>query len=318
MSQKNLLHYLADALSSYRLSQTKNPDSHKSRWQSAVQWFLPNGGTILIVLFLILTQNVWASPSQSTSNIAGSSATTVNYQGRLADTSGNPKTGTFGMSFAIWDSASDGSIVWGPENHSAVPTTDGLFNVGLGSQTSGGIPATVWNGDRYLEITVGGETLAPRELIRSVPIAGMALTVPGGSIQSENLNLASGSTCLANNKNISLTDDWTPVSIPELDLEFSLSSPSKVMIWMTGLAKFNRSTSGEGQVRMLLNGNSQIGGVTLEDNHWFSLNGQRMLELESGTHNITAETTASAIGNMAIHSVGPWQTCVYYLVLGEQ
>lgn len=52
----------------------------------------------------------------------------------------------------------------------------------LGSQTSGGIPTNVWDGDRYLEITVGGETLSPRELIRSVPIAGMALTVPDGAI----------------------------------------------------------------------------------------------------------------------------------------
>ena len=53
----------------------------------------------------------------------------------------------------------------------------GLFSVGLGSQTNGGIPTSAWNGDRYLEITVGGETLSPRELIRSVPIAGMALSV---------------------------------------------------------------------------------------------------------------------------------------------
>jgi hypothetical protein len=57
----------------------------------------------------------------------------------------------------------------------------------LGSKTSGGIPTTTWNGDRYLEITVGGETLEPRELIRSVPIAGMALTVPDGSITSDKI-----------------------------------------------------------------------------------------------------------------------------------
>ena len=75
-----------------------------------------------------------------------------------------------------------GNLVWGPESHAAVPVSDGLFNVGLGSLTSGGIPTTVWNGDRYLEVTVNGETLEPRELIRSVPIAGMALTVPDGAI----------------------------------------------------------------------------------------------------------------------------------------
>jgi hypothetical protein len=33
-----------------------------------------------------------------------------------------------------------------------------------------------------LEITIGGEMLSPRESIRSVPIAGMALTVPDGAI----------------------------------------------------------------------------------------------------------------------------------------
>ena len=86
------------------------------------------------------------------------------------------------MAFTIYDAASGGNLMWGPETHAAIPVSSGLFSVGLGSQTSGGIPATVWNGDRYLEITVGGETLTPRELIRSVPIAGMALTVPNGAI----------------------------------------------------------------------------------------------------------------------------------------
>ena len=74
-----------------------------------------------------------------------------------------------------------------PEVH-VVDVTDGLFSVGLGSQTSGGIPTNVWDGDRYLEITVGGETLSPRELIRSVPIAGMALTVPDGAIGSKQMS----------------------------------------------------------------------------------------------------------------------------------
>ena len=104
----------------------------------------------------------------------------MNYQGRLADSGGTPINGTRGMAFAIYDAATSGNLIWGPETHAAVPVSNGLFSVGLGSQTSGGIPTTVWNGDRYLEISVGGETLGPRELIRSVPIAGMALTVPDG------------------------------------------------------------------------------------------------------------------------------------------
>jgi hypothetical protein len=131
-----------------------------------------------------MTQSLWAKPSEA-QNAPGPSATTVNYQGRLADDTGVPLTGTYGMSFALYDAATGGNLVWGPEHHTAVSVSEGLFSIGLGSQTSGGIPATTWNGDRYLEITVGGETLAPRELIRSVPIAGMALTVPDGAITQD-------------------------------------------------------------------------------------------------------------------------------------
>ncbi len=49
-----------------------------------------------MVALLILTQRTWATPTQS-ANAPGASATTINYQGRLADTSGNPKNGTFSM-----------------------------------------------------------------------------------------------------------------------------------------------------------------------------------------------------------------------------
>jgi hypothetical protein len=35
-----------------------------------------------------------------------------------------------------------------------VTVDEGLFSVGLGTETNGGIPTTVWNGDRYLEIEV--------------------------------------------------------------------------------------------------------------------------------------------------------------------
>jgi hypothetical protein len=151
-----------------------------------LRWFLPNPGTLILIALLIATQSIWAR-SFAAPNAPGPSATTVNYQGRLADDAGVPLTGTYGMSFALYDAATGGNLIWGPEAHPAVPVSDGLFSVGLGSQTSGGIPTTTWNGDRYLEITVGGETLAPRELIRSVPIAGMALTVPDGAVRESHI-----------------------------------------------------------------------------------------------------------------------------------
>jgi len=179
---KNLLIVLGEWWASRQKAQAGTPGNPPNRLRDFLRWMVPNGGTILLVLVLILTQQVWARPLQQEVNVPGPSATTVNYQGRLADAAGNPLDGTYGMTFALFATDSGGSPVWGPESHPAVPVSGGLFSVGLGSQTSGGIPTTVWDGDRYLEIAVGGETMSPRELIRSVPIAGMALTVPDGAI----------------------------------------------------------------------------------------------------------------------------------------
>ena len=181
---KSFLTELGEALDRYRAGQREARNergmgasrlSHKS---SVLRWFLPNGGTLLLIAVLLLSQNAWARPAASPAAAPGPSATTVNYQGRLADSAGNPLDGSFNMSFSLWDAASGGSQVWA-ESHAAVPVSEGLFSVGLGSQTeTGGIPPGTWDGDRYLQIEVRGEILSPRELIRSVPMAGMALTVP--------------------------------------------------------------------------------------------------------------------------------------------
>jgi hypothetical protein len=133
----------------------------RGRLRRFLLWLTPNGGTLLLMAVLALTQRVWARPQLSPASVPSPGATTVNYQGRLADNGGNPLDGTHGMSFALWDASTGGNLVWGPESHAAVPVREGLFSVGLDSQTSGGIPTSVWNGDRYLEITVGGETLSP-------------------------------------------------------------------------------------------------------------------------------------------------------------
>ncbi len=192
--QKGLFTQLGQVLDRYVMERRVAAQERTSRKSPGrLRWLarqiMPNIGTLLLIAALLLTQNVWARPAVAPA-APGPSATTVNYQGRLADPSGNPLDGSYGMSFSLWDAATDGNLVWGPENHTAVLVSDGLFSVGLGSQTSGGIPTSVWDGDRYLEITVGGETLEPRELIRSVPIAGMALTaltVPDGAIGTEQI-----------------------------------------------------------------------------------------------------------------------------------
>ncbi len=317
--RKNLLIVLGEWWEQQSQSCLTKPDKPSSRSHRFLHWLTPNGGTLLLIAVLILTQNVWARTMQSTANAPGPSATTVNYQGRLADSGGTPLDETLGMSFSLWDADTGGSLVWGPESHAAVPVSEGLFSVGLGSQTGGGIPTTTWNGDRYLEITVGGETLSPRELIRSVPIAGMALTVPDGSVESSDLDLDYGTVCLSGHVQVSLPGDYQSVDVPGLSLDFYLEKPSTVLVWIDGLARFNQpSGNREVSVALLVDGSEASMTFDQNDNVWFNVEGQRILALDSGTHTLSVTGLSYQAGTLIVHGVSGYQTCINYLTLGKQ
>jgi hypothetical protein len=190
MNEKSLIHCLAEAFDHYRAGRRVNSRAQKSHPShlrrslgNLALWFRPNGGTLVIIAALLLTQRVWARSATASSGTVGTSFTTVNYQGRLADGSGTPVSDTVTLVFALYDAVAEGSLIWGPESHDNVPVSDGLFNVQLGSQMPGGIPINVLDdGDVWLEVIVEGETLSPREKLAAVPYAIISGTVLDGSI----------------------------------------------------------------------------------------------------------------------------------------
>ncbi|MCP4542592.1 MAG: hypothetical protein GY832_36180, partial [Chloroflexi bacterium] len=220
------------------------------------------------------------------------------------------------------DAATGGSIVWGPEAHPAVPVSEGLFSVGLGSQTGGGIPTTTWNGDRYLEITVGGETLSPRELIRSVPIAGMALTVPDGAITSEKLAEAAIPVLTA-----STTEDyWTLPQcdgvytlIPDLHIDVTVDDPSTLFVDFTGMGR-NSDAWGNIYTTVLVDGSSVktesgrglVGGCRNSDadgGSWCTLANSVVQTLDPGSH--TVEIRAQCASGEATVYTG-WMNVILF------
>lgn len=327
---RGLLSYLTEAFAQWYAArhltgehQAKGQPGGRSR---LARWFLPNGTTLLLVGLLIATTNVWARSLSSPASQAGPGATTVNYQGRLADSGGNPLDGAYGMTFALWDAPTEGNLVWGPESHPAVPVSDGLFSVGLGSQTAGGIPTATWSGDRYLEISVSGETLNPRELIRAVPMAGMALTVPdgaigraqiaAGSVTSAHLSLDQGTACAPSTVEVPLSAGQT-ADVPELSVSFSLEDPSRVLVWIDGLARFDQASVGDCAVGLALDG-TPVTSEYCRDQHWFNLNGQRLATLDPGTHTLSVQVSSTDNpGKMFVHGASPFRTCISYLVLGS-
>jgi hypothetical protein len=98
---------------------------------------------------------------------------TVGYAGRLLQ-NGQPVDGSITAIFDLYDQASGGAKLWS-EVHTGVTVVAGSFSLALGSKTPFG--AAVFDGTvRWLEVTIGNETLLPRVAIHSVPYCLLANT----------------------------------------------------------------------------------------------------------------------------------------------
>jgi len=119
------------------------------------------------------------SPGASAADIPGK----INYQGKLTNAQGQLIDGQYNMVFTLFDAASGGTQKW-TETHNSVQVTNGLFNVMLGATNN---LTTVFQGNDslWLQVTIGTETLLPRQEMASVGYAlniADALKVPRGVI----------------------------------------------------------------------------------------------------------------------------------------
>lgn len=113
----------------------------------------------------------------------------LNFQGRLANSSGVALTGSYDMQFKLYTASSGGTYIWGETrtaaNANAVTVTNGLFSVLIGEGTAvAGSSATLQaavtaNSTMYIEVTVGAETLTPRRQVGSSVYAFNSDTLDG-------------------------------------------------------------------------------------------------------------------------------------------
>jgi hypothetical protein len=97
----------------------------------------------------------------------------LGYQGAVFDTQGQPAAGPVDVDIAIFDGASGGTELYA-ESHPNVSLVDGTFDlqIGSGSNPSGSFDETTLAGaEAWLELTVDGETLDPRQRLVAVPYA---------------------------------------------------------------------------------------------------------------------------------------------------
>lgn len=140
-------------------------------------------GTLLVAALLLGVAVPW---------IAHAAPELINYQGELRDSSGTPLSGTFSITFRIYNQATFGIVLW-HETHSSVQVQDGAFNVLLGSVTP--FPTWLFNGDsRWLAIKVGSDSeMTPRSRIASVAYAIRAQEKEGDwAVDGSNVYIGSG------------------------------------------------------------------------------------------------------------------------------
>jgi len=191
--QKSLLLEIAEAIDRRLRQHTPRdegppPDARRPRWLCwLARQMVPNVGTLLMVVVLLLTVPSLAAPLRAP---AATSTSTISYQGRLADSSSNPLTGKYNLEFRIYDVPTGGVPLWTEmwTGGNAVDVSDGLFNVMLGSIDNTLAESIEGHDDLYLGITVGTDgEMVPRVQLGSVPFSIQAMTVPDGSITTEKI-----------------------------------------------------------------------------------------------------------------------------------
>ncbi|MBI5298559.1 MAG: hypothetical protein HY869_24050 [Chloroflexi bacterium] len=276
--------------------------------------FVPNLGTIIVVLALLFVTNVRAAGLGSETLFS-----TISYQGTLATASGIPIDATVGMTFRFYNVQSGGTALW-TEAHTgtnAVPVSNGLFNVLLGSITP--IPASVWsNSTVYLGVQVDGDSteLLPREMIGAVPISlvsNMAFTVPDGSITSPKLKVQHGVSCLNELTAVSSPGNYDVVTVPDISLEFTVNAQSEILFWVDGMAWTTPGTE-NGIVNLALD--NQYLSNSLVNSTSTKVQGQRIKTVSPGTHVLDLKVSSLNPVTVNLNYQWGWEVCINYIVLG--
>jgi len=92
----------------------------------------------------------------------------VNYQGRLLDAAGNPRSGNVSLELTVHTAATGGTQVY-TETLNPVPVNNGLFSLQFGGQP--GFAAALANAEAWLEVQVDGSVVGPRSRLVAVPYA---------------------------------------------------------------------------------------------------------------------------------------------------
>ena len=106
---------------------------------------------------------------------AAPQSTAFTYQGRLS-ANGNAANGNFDLTFKLFDAVIGGNQIGTTITMTAFPVLNGAFTTDLD------FPGTFSGSQRWVEVSVGGQTLSPRQPVNTAPVAQYALTGNAGPL----------------------------------------------------------------------------------------------------------------------------------------
>lgn len=302
--EKSLLTRLAETVDEYRAERQVARDQSLAPRPGWLRWLgrqmIPNVGTLLLVAVMLLTVPSLAAPHLAPE---AASTSTISYQGRLADSAGNPLTGYYNLEFRVYDVPVGGVPLWEEfwTGGNSVQVSDGLFNVMLGSTNNTLAAAIDGHDELYLGITVGTDSeMVPRVQLGSVPFSMQAMTVPHSSITTENLAPGSVSRTL-NAKGV----QWSPttvsttyVDLPDMSITFTPSESNvPLLVLFDGNFEHDQNDAGV-QVALFIDGQEQVVTkryqVASTGNRRFSLGFHYFTSsLDSSAHTLTVKWLSS-------------------------
>jgi hypothetical protein len=130
----------------------------------------------IIILALVLI-------GVTVSEIYAQAPSTMAYQGRLTNITGDPITAVSNVIFSVYVGASGGTALWA-ETLSVAPNDQGIFTIELGNTRP--LSSVVFDGSvRFIGIKVGDDAeMIPRQFVTSAPYAISAANIPDSVVTS--------------------------------------------------------------------------------------------------------------------------------------
>ena len=166
---------------------------------------------ITTTAWLWLIMVLWAG-------LAFAAPTKLAQQGRLLDADSQPLTGTHALVFRLFDAATEGTEVW--QEDRIVPFEEGYYSVVLGEQVA--LSDLLFAaGSIWLELSVDGEVLSPRQEIVSVPYAlraSVAEAVEGGPVDADEISVGGNPVIDSSGNWVGPAVDWSELTGVPSDL----------------------------------------------------------------------------------------------------